>query len=374
MKIIHFIDGEVIPYGGPYQYIKRLKKGMAEYDVEFFYLIRKDRIKNLESLKDLSNVYIYDGNDFIKVLKQINGNLINIHQKMDCELQYCINKYPTVFILHDTAALCPKCFFTDNHICGYTKLNPKCIDNECISNDLFEEWTKQLKILKQCDMVAYFSESSKKWLLDNGFNKSKLFNIPPLIEGQLSEFAQSSDNTIMYAGRICAQKGIELLLRAVAEIHGTNWRLVIAGSGEQQECYNLNIIAKQLGIFNKVRFIGYKEQPQLKEYLLKTKVFVFSSIGHETYGFSGAEASSYGIPVVAFDVCGIEQWLKNDYNGLIVENRNITKMSQAIEKLLLVDKEYQKLYDNSCSISKMINIKEQINNIYNMYFKLSNKV
>ena len=61
---------------------------------------------------------------------------------------------------------------------------------------------------------------------------------------------------------------------------------------------------------------------------------VIPSIWTEPFALVGIEAMSHAKPVVAFDVGGINEWLKDNINGFLVKNVDIRTLAERIEILL----------------------------------------
>ena len=71
-------------------------------------------------------------------------------------------------------------------------------------------------------------------------------------------------------------------------------KLVLVGDGEEKSAVEGK--AKQLGVYDKVFFIGSVDNPQ--DYLQSFDVFIFPSL-YEGFGLAGIEAQATGMPLVA---------------------------------------------------------------------------
>jgi len=117
----------------------------------------------------------------------------------------------------------------------------------------------------------------------------------------------------------------------------SNVNLVILGDGDRKSY--LQNICKDLNILDKVHFFGYQENPY--KYLKKSKFLVLSS-KHEGMPNVILEALACEVPVVSFDcLSGPSEMIIDKKNGLLVENQDIDKLSEAMN-LFIKD---QKLYD-----------------------------
>ena len=105
-----------------------------------------------------------------------------------------------------------------------------------------------------------------------------------------------------------------------------NIHLVLLGDGIKMKDYLL--LAKQNNIEDKVHFLGFKKNPY--PYLRSAKFFVLSSL-NEGMPNVILEAFACGTPVISFDcLSGPSEMILNKNNGLLVENQNIEKLTDAM--------------------------------------------
>jgi glycosyltransferase involved in cell wall biosynthesis len=128
-------------------------------------------------------------------------------------------------------------------------------------------------------------------------------------------------------GRLSAEKGMDVLVRAVARLPGT--RAVVAGDGPDRE--SLERLAHQLGIASLVTFAGWLEAPW-PDHLTPDVLAVPSR--REGFGLVAAEALIAGIPVVASAVGGLPEVLEEGAAGLLVPPEDPTALARAIESVL----------------------------------------
>jgi glycosyltransferase involved in cell wall biosynthesis len=136
-------------------------------------------------------------------------------------------------------------------------------------------------------------------------------------------------NKMLFVGRLAAAKGLPILLDAVAKVEGAT--LDIAGDGPDREM--LEQKAKSLGLSGRVRFLGYQSQPQVRELLSRTDVFVLSSFA-EGVPVVLMEAMAAGVPVVATCIAGIPELVQHEQSGLLVSPGDADATSNAVRRLL----------------------------------------
>lgn len=132
-----------------------------------------------------------------------------------------------------------------------------------------------------------------------------------------SDVPQGVGLRMVAAGRLVPLKGYDRLLRVMAKLKadGTDCSLTLVGDGPEGD--NLKALASQLGIEDRVFFVGFQENPY--PYIKNAQLCVCSSI---VEGFStvATEAMLLGVPVVATDCAGMRDLLGDNEFGMITEN------------------------------------------------------
>ena len=130
------------------------------------------------------------------------------------------------------------------------------------------------------------------------------------------------------------KKGIDVLLRAFAELRRTNANisLVLIGRASEAES-NLRTLAVELGIANEVLFFESVPHNQVGMYLEHAKVFCLPSRA-EPFGIAILEAGAYRLPVVASRVGGITEIVVDGETGLLVEADDAKALAAALRRVL----------------------------------------
>ena len=137
--------------------------------------------------------------------------------------------------------------------------------------------------------------------------------------------------TLLSVGRLSREKGLDVLLKAVAAMVGEypQLRLVIAGTGPLEG--ELRKLATRLRLTDKTSFIGYvTDMPGL---YAEADLVVQSSL---TEGLPNVmlEAAYLGVPVVATDVGGTREVIEHGINGWLVEPRSVAALVAGIRSYL----------------------------------------
>ncbi len=163
-----------------------------------------------------------------------------------------------------------------------------------------------------------------------GINNIKVIINPVKALGPISKKAVNERKYILAAGRLCYEKGFDLLIEAFALIKDKNVDLLIVGEGEDREVLEKQI--DNLGLIGRVKLIG--AQKNIQDYYNNADLFVLSS---RTEGYPNVliEAMSMGCPSIAMDCeFGPSEIIRHEENGLLVKERSAEILSQNIDRVL----------------------------------------
>jgi len=126
-------------------------------------------------------------------------------------------------------------------------------------------------------------------------------------------------------------KGVDHLLTALGELK-TPARCVIAGEGPASAW--LKEKTREEGLAERVHFTGWLDRATLEELREQVTLVAVPSVWDEPFGLVGLEAMAHSLPVVAFDVGGISEWLRAGETGLLVPRRDAHAFANAMDSLL----------------------------------------
>jgi glycosyltransferase involved in cell wall biosynthesis len=140
---------------------------------------------------------------------------------------------------------------------------------------------------------------------------------------------------ILYAGNLVRSKGVDVLLRAVAELErrGVACQLKILGEGPVRP--DLETLARDLGIGFKVTFASFIPQAQMAAEYGASTVTVLPSRGRaEGLGLTLVEALLAGCAVVGTAAGGIPEVVEHERTGLIARDGDAAHLASQIQRLL----------------------------------------
>ena len=131
--------------------------------------------------------------------------------------------------------------------------------------------------------------------------------------------------------RLVPQKGIDVLIRALAQTSGAaqDWTLTLVGDGPEREALERQVL--QAGLDEKVHFLGFRSDPQTS--LLQAGVFVLPS-RYEGMPNALLEAMAVGLAVVVTDASpGPLEVVEAGVTGLVVPSDDPAALADALDRL-----------------------------------------
>jgi len=152
----------------------------------------------------------------------------------------------------------------------------------------------------------------------------------------------------LFVGQLVRRKRVDLLVKA-ARLSDQSIRFVIVGDGPERP--KLIRLAEQLGVRNRISFVGYVDDATLANYYLGSSFFVFPSSA-ESFGLAVFEAMSYGLPVIAAGLSVYNGFLSHDVNSLLFKTGDVDELKKAIEKMNSDYRLRQKLSSSGISFAR----------------------
>lgn len=200
------------------------------------------------------------------------------------------------------------------------------------------------ELFRKGDYFTANSDFLAQKAIDLGCPPKKIVTLPTGINMNRFKYVERSvepdrDITVLSVGSLVEVKGIRYGLQTMAEVmrRFPNVRYNIAGDGPLRS--SLENLADELGITDRVRFLGAQTEDELVAQYSHADLFLFpgvvSSQGDEE-GFGGVcvEAQASGLPVVASRVGGIAQTVAENESGILVDQKNVKGLVDALCDLL----------------------------------------
>jgi glycosyltransferase involved in cell wall biosynthesis len=158
------------------------------------------------------------------------------------------------------------------------------------------KWPKQLGYTGTVEVIPNGVDVAR-------FSKSVGDDVKTATRAELG--ANGGDTVLVHTGRMVEKNGIADIIRALAFL-SSDIRFAQIGAGPDGE--TLRALAGEIGVADRVRFLGFVPQTELPRYLQSADIFVRPSRS-EGMGNSFIEAFAAGVSVIATQVGGIADFL-----------------------------------------------------------------
>lgn len=136
---------------------------------------------------------------------------------------------------------------------------------------------------------------------------------------------------LLYAGRVAPEKNIPLLLDVLSSVAGSHANVVLLFAGGGPDLEPTKAAAKQRGLGDSVRFAGYVQRGEMRDYYAAADILAFPSYT-ETQGLVLCEAMAAGLPFVAVESPGARSVLPEGYERYLIPN-DASLMTQRVLEL-----------------------------------------
>ncbi|ANT60171.1 colanic acid biosynthesis glycosyltransferase WcaL [Salipiger sp. CCB-MM3] len=145
--------------------------------------------------------------------------------------------------------------------------------------------------------------------------------------------AAQSGQSLLFVGRLAGVKGVPVLLRALADLapRHPDLRLRLIGDGPERGA--LERKAAELGLTQRVEFLGYRSQAEVAEALSAADIFVLPSFA-EGVPVVLMEAMAAQLPVVTTRIAGVPELVEHGASGLLVPPGEAGALAAALDSLL----------------------------------------
>lgn len=177
---------------------------------------------------------------------------------------------------------------------------------------------RQRGLLERYRAIVVASHHMRDEYLAHGVEPSRVHTIPLYARVGGAGSSTGSPIDVLFLGRMTILKGTGVLGRALAGAAAAlrqHLSVVIAGDGPAKTALQSELASSRSV---SAEFPGWVDDSARADLLARSRVVVIPSVWPEPFGLVGLEAAAAGVPVVAFDVGGIRDWLTDGVNGRLV--------------------------------------------------------
>lgn len=399
MKIL-MVNKFLYPNGGSETYILKLGEQLIKegHDVQYFGMEHEGRIvgnrvgsytsnmdfhtgKLQKLLYPFRIIYSMEARKKIRaVLEDFSPDVVhlnNINFQITPSIIYEIRSYEKkkgkkiriVFTAHDYQWVCPNHMMripATGKLCFACKGGrfEQCMKNRCIHNSWIKSFLGTLE-------AKYYAVRKTYSMVDqiicpSHFMKEQLDTVPVLADKtimlrnflpdmNLAENCGRAKDYVIFFGRFSEEKGMQTLLeacRALPEIP-----FVFAGAGSLEE---------QVNQVKNVENRGFVTGNDLKELIAGARFSIYPSEWYENCPFSVMESQLYGTPVIASDLGGTEELVKDGITGELFRGGDAEELATHIRNLW--DRpELSQEYSENCKKIKYDTVEEYCDKIIKIY-------
>jgi glycosyltransferase involved in cell wall biosynthesis len=257
-------------------------------------------------------------------LRSLRPDLLHLHNALQPEVMAWVGSWgPAVATVQDHRGFCPGRgrALPDGSPCGVrpgAEACAACFDDDAYAAAIGALTQRRGRALARFPRVVVLSHYMAGELAAAGLDPERLRVIPPFPWSPSPPAApppEMAPGPIAIAtGRLVWAKGFHRLLEAWARVRPP-LPLLLVGEGPARA--GLEAQTADLGLLGEVSFTGWLSRPRIEGLLERAQLAVLPSLWAEPFGIAGLEAQARGVPVIAFDVGGVRDWLRPEHGWLV---------------------------------------------------------
>lgn len=203
-----------------------------------------------------------------------------------------------------------------------------------------EDYTRWF--FSRVDELRVPSQAYMALLADRGFDRSRMQPFTRGLDGDFTDLDADTRedvrrrwfadgvSTVLYAGRLGAEKNLGLLVRVWRRLvdEGVAAQLLLAGDGPETDA-----LKRELAGCGRVVFAGRLDRDRLRGCYALADVFVFPSTT-DTFGMAVLEAQAFGLPAVVANVGGPPEIIRDGQTGYALDPTDETRWVELLRSLL----------------------------------------
>ena len=281
---------------------------------------------------------------------------------------------PVIMTVHNYRLICPNgLFYNYTGICERCTGRLKeinCVVYNCEDSffkstgyalrNAFARYREYYK--NNVDAYLCLTNFQKEKLQEYGFPLNKMYILPNMYNKSLPSSQPRNKHTyIAFVGRICKEKGIDLIIKAARELPDVQFKL--AGAVRNGTCLN--------NLPSNITYCGVLHGDELDEFYRDASAFVMASIWYEGFPMVLPEAMAYRLPVIAPRIGGFPEIVGDGKSGVLFAMGNYQDLIEKIKYIWknpdiareMGENGFQKLtreYSPDTYYNKLINVYRQV--------------
>jgi glycosyltransferase involved in cell wall biosynthesis len=247
---------------------------------------------------------------------------------------------PVVLIRQDGILTCPA---NNRFLAGSHQVCKKPLGLSCLAVNRKEDCFGDLPLLRRIGRTLFRIRDDlllrciKTFVANSRYvarahRRSEYILYPPRIQSSsVSKPVRRVLSRLVVCGHLDTLiKGAHDAIRVLAKLPAPFF-LEILGEGRCRQ--ELERAAQELGVANRVRFLGWVHPTARDAIFASAGLVLITSLCDEAFGMVGIEAFAQGTPVVAYDVGGISEWCWPEA-GILVQSGDTQACAEAVLRLM----------------------------------------
>jgi len=312
---------------------------VQNYFSQFIYFIFNKNFKSMRMLQEKISTFkpdvVYVHNTWFKG----SVGLFKILEK---------NNQKTVIKLHNFRYFCTKSFLSKNHLgneiyCGACGMEKDKVGffNKYFSDSYLKSFLviiygkRYFKILQNLNLdLVVLTKFHKEFLTNLGISKNRIFILPNFINTKILK--QSNETpSLVYAGRISKEKGVEKLIKSFLQSKLSNWKLKIIGEGPL-----LLELKNNYKSYKNIQFFGALRNEEVLKTIANSNAVATATLLYEGQPTLLCEASLIGVASIFPESGGIKEFFPNDYElsfDFKIDSELTTKLNTLMDEHFIDD-------------------------------------
>ncbi|HEX6183921.1 MAG TPA: glycosyltransferase family 4 protein [Pyrinomonadaceae bacterium] len=182
---------------------------------------------------------------------------------------------------------------------------------------------------------------------------------------------------LLFTGRMESLKGGHLFIESLQEVRdalSSPLLVTFAGDGPERarwERQAAEVVRRVDGI--QVEFAGWVPREKMEDLYRECDLLVFPSVWPEPFGLAGPEAGLHGIPVAAFNVGGVPEWLVDGVNGYLAPGDPPTArgLAHAIIKCLCDEDSHRSLRRGAVKTAQQFSLDNHLSSLTKVFDRIA---
>lgn len=164
-------------------------------------------------------------------------------------------------------------------------------------------------------------------------------------DGFRNEKRPSRSRDLLFIGRLVSDKGVDDLIRALGPVRNAGFDIGLVIAGEGNELGKLRVLSRDLGLEEKVHFVGPKQNKEVMDLMNSHQLLVVPSKWNEPIGIVALEAIACGCVVIGSEGGGLATTIGPC--GLTYPNGDHRKLAERILDVLRLEGEMESFTRNA---------------------------